>query len=280
MPIVRRSLRRRVGAFSSGGGVYRRPFYIIQSIPIAIPDGYHVAASAGSSGVEVGGTVGATMPILPGVNGVEVGGSPAAILTDGQFSVVAGVNGVEIGGFVGFPFYPPALMARLSAAIRRRRYAALYGQTFPLPDFDANIQVVMRPLPYRVVTATAGVVEVGGFAHNLLLDENLYLPGSSPNGVEVGGFVGDIGELTTFLQAAQAAAIEVGGFQGKAEEVLLEIAAGAPVGVEVVGYNAPRVVTTGAWYDSGEASGTWEAVDTAASSWSDTVVVTTIWRKQ
>lgn len=271
--IIRREMRRTVGAYSSGGGVYRRPVFIVRSFPVAVSTGVQIVQPAAAEVVVEGTSIGPMFNPRPA--DVIVEGAAVGILTNGQASVTPGAADVVVDGPRPIIFKPGDLRMILSASRRRREQMSRYGQTYPAPDYDVVLTAAYQPLPYRIVQIGLGDVVVDGGSVGLLIDAGRYVEAGSGEVVVEGGAVTLLAAV--YVDAGPAEVVVEGG-QAKTSEIAGVVTPGAG-DIEVVGYN-PSVIAVGAYYRQDQASADWTLADTAVQSWSDVSIVTTIWRKQ
>lgn len=271
--IIRREIRRRVGAFSQGGGVYRRPVFISRAYSVAVSTGLRIV-SAGAGEIVVQGHQPLPGP-LAGAGRVVVEGHTVGILTDGVASVAPAAGVIEVVGNRPVTWIPRRMVPLLQLAIRRRDFVARYAHRYPLPDYDVIIAHTFQPPAYRIVQAGLGEVVVEGLAPSILADAGRRVEVGAGT-VVVEGAAADV--MAAVYAAAGAAVVLVEGWQAKSTELENNPTPGAGE-VVVLGYN-PTVTAVGAYYRQGQQSSSWEAQDTAVQSWGDVVVVTTIWTKQ
>lgn len=272
--IIRREIRRRVGAFSQGGGVYRRPFFISRAYTVAVSTGVAYAAP-GAGVVLVEGTQPLPGPV-PGAGVLLVEGHTVGILTDGQASVAPAAAVVELVNSAPVAWIPRRMLPLLQQAIRRRDFVARYALRFPLPDFDVIIPHTYQPPAYRIVQIGDGEVVVEGVSPRILADEGITVEAGEPALVLVEGHAPEL--LAGAYLDVGAAVVLVEGSQVKSSEIEALHTPGAG-DVVVLGYN-PLLIATGGYYRSDQQGSNWEVADTAVQSWGDIVVVTTIWTKQ
>lgn len=272
--IIRREIRRRVGAFAQGGGVYRRPIFVSRAYTVAVSTGVAYAAP-GAGVVLVEGTQPLPGPV-PGAGVIEVTGGTIGLLSDGQSSVRPGAGVVEVVGNFPVAWIPRRMLPFLRAAERRRVHLALYGQRHPLPDYDVIIPHTYQPPAYRIVQIGDGEVVVEGVSPSILADEGITVEAGGAALVLVEGHAPEL--LAGAYLDVGAAVVLVEGSQVKSSEIETIQTPGAG-DVVVLGYN-PSLIATGGYYRSDQQGSDWEVADTAVQSWGDIVVVTTIWTKQ